>query len=60
MPKFILAVLHSWVDVGKIVNKIRDVKIFDIILAESEKPIAVMGTPNGRLEMRQKNNISLQ
>ena len=47
-------------DVGKIVNKIRYVKIFDIILAESEKPIAFMGTPNGRLEMRQKNNISLQ
>ena len=47
-------------DVGKVVNKIRYVKIFDIILAEAEKPIAVMGTLNGRLEMRQKNNISLQ
>ena len=44
-------------DVGKIVNKIRYVKIFDIILAEAEKPIAFMGIPNGRLEMRQKNVI---
>lgn len=35
-------------------------KFFNIILAEAEKPIAFMGTQNDRLEMRQKNNISLQ
>ena len=35
-------------------------KFFDILLAEAEKPIAFMETQNGRLEMRQKNNISLQ
>lgn len=35
-------------------------KFFDIILAKAEKLIAFMVTQNGRLEMRQKNNISLQ